>query len=569
MSETILWALAEWSIRSAALIAAVALALWMFRFKDAHARLTAWTVVLVAVLLLPLASLWIPHIPVSVPRFFARHQTSSLAAQPALPFAFRTDPAPTTAQRSDRPGWPDFASALWLAVVLAMLFRLALGLRLSTRMLRASTLAEPGFRESDWLRVPVTVGIFRPVVVLPADWRAWPADKLQAVLAHEWAHVARRDPLRQFAASMYRALAWFHPLAWWLRMQLVELAEEASDDAALAASEDRARYAEMLLNFIEKTPHRVEWVGVTMANRRTRRLRIDRILDQERIISRPSAWRAAALIVAALPIVYVTASIRPVLAQETAAAQASDITPQTCGGDPASVKWLTEDVAYIIVPAERKAFVGLATREECAMFIEQFWQRRASPGTFENHFKNEHYRRLAYANAHFASPRTPGWQTDRGRVYITYGPPDELESHPEGGGGADPKQQWLYHHTDASTGDVLFEFTDIGHNGEYRITFMGDGARSERGPVVFGPVGGLYVQVNKDRTIFITTPAGRTVMPVHAGIIDRNGATVARFDDLSRTLLYGKGVSTSLAAGTYTLHLQVGPEDRSISFEVK
>ena len=90
-------------------------------------------------------------------------------------------------------------------------------------------------------------------------------------------------------------------------------------------------------------------------------------------------------------------------------------------------------VAYIITDEERQAFKRLQTDEEREQFIEQFWLRRdPTPDTVENEFKEEHYRRIAYANEHFASG-IPGWKTDRGRIYIVFGPPDEIDSHPSGG----------------------------------------------------------------------------------------------------------------------------------------
>jgi GWxTD domain-containing protein len=96
-------------------------------------------------------------------------------------------------------------------------------------------------------------------------------------------------------------------------------------------------------------------------------------------------------------------------------------------------KWPVQDVAYIITDEERSAFNGLNNDEEREQFIEEFWRRRdPTPETAENEFKEEHYRRIAYANEHFASG-IPGWKTDRGRIYITFGPPDEIESHPSGG----------------------------------------------------------------------------------------------------------------------------------------
>ncbi len=104
-------------------------------------------------------------------------------------------------------------------------------------------------------------------------------------------------------------------------------------------------------------------------------------------------------------------------------------------------KWLNEDVAYIITDEERKSFKQLSTDEEREQFIEQFWLRRdPTPDTVENEFKEEHYRRIAYANEHYASG-IPGWKTDRGRIYITFGPPDEIESHPSGGSYERPMEE--------------------------------------------------------------------------------------------------------------------------------
>ncbi|HXO37262.1 MAG TPA: GWxTD domain-containing protein, partial [Candidatus Acidoferrum sp.] len=96
-------------------------------------------------------------------------------------------------------------------------------------------------------------------------------------------------------------------------------------------------------------------------------------------------------------------------------------------------KWLDEDVRWIITDEELSAFKKLANNAERDVFIEGFWQRRdPTPDTAENEYKEEHYRRIAYANEHYASG-IPGWKTDRGRIYITYGPADEVESHPSGG----------------------------------------------------------------------------------------------------------------------------------------
>ncbi len=145
-------------------------------------------------------------------------------------------------------------------------------------------------------------------------------------------------------------------------------------------------------------------------------------------------------------------------------------------------KWLDEDVIYIISDEEKKAFHQLNTDEEREQFVEQFWLRRdPTPDTEENEFKEEHYRRIAYANEHYASG-IPGWRTDRGRIYIQYGPPDEIESHSSGGsyqrpmseGGGEtetfPFEQWRYRYIDGVGQNIILEFVDKTMSGEYRMT---------------------------------------------------------------------------------------------------
>jgi len=145
-------------------------------------------------------------------------------------------------------------------------------------------------------------------------------------------------------------------------------------------------------------------------------------------------------------------------------------------------QWLSEDVTYIISPDERNAFLQLDTNEEREQFIEQFWLRRSSnPDLPENDFKEEHYRRIAYANEHFASG-IPGWKTDRGRMYIMWGPADEVESHPTGGtydrpmeegGGTTstyPWETWRWRYLEGIGENIILEFVDPSSSGEYRMT---------------------------------------------------------------------------------------------------
>jgi GWxTD domain-containing protein len=162
-------------------------------------------------------------------------------------------------------------------------------------------------------------------------------------------------------------------------------------------------------------------------------------------------------------------------------------------------KWLNEDVTYIITDEERAAFKRLATDDEREQFIEQFWLRRdPSPDSQENEYKEEHYRRIAYANERFASG-IPGWKTDRGRIYITFGPADEVESHPSGGtyerpieegGGTTstfPFEKWRYRWIEGVGQDIIIEFVDTTMTGEYRMTMD----PSEKDALMMVPNAGL------------------------------------------------------------------------------
>ncbi|MDQ2900371.1 MAG: GWxTD domain-containing protein [Acidobacteriota bacterium] len=162
-------------------------------------------------------------------------------------------------------------------------------------------------------------------------------------------------------------------------------------------------------------------------------------------------------------------------------------------------KWLNEDVAYIITDEERTAFKHFNTDEEREQFIEQFWLRRdPTPDTAENEFKEEHYRRIAYANDHYASG-IPGWKADRGRIYITFGPADEIESHPSGGsyerpieegGGSTstyPFEKWRYRWIEGIGTNIEIEFVDTTMTGEYRMTMD----PSEKDALLYVPNAGL------------------------------------------------------------------------------
>jgi GWxTD domain-containing protein len=188
--------------------------------------------------------------------------------------------------------------------------------------------------------------------------------------------------------------------------------------------------------------------------------------------------------------------------------------------------WLNQDVTYIISNEEEAAFKLLATDEERDQFIEQFWLRRdPTPDTAENEFREEHYRRIQYANEHYAAG-IPGWRTDRGRIYIVWGAPDEIESHASGGsyqrdakeGGGQtstfPFERWRYRYLEGIGNEIIIEFVDNCQCNDYHIaldpnekdallhtpgggpTSMEEMGRGNRGARMMGTPGGTDVYGN-------------------------------------------------------------------------
>src|SRR5262250_2855088 len=212
--------------------------------------------------------------------------------------------------------------------------------------------------------------------------------------------------------------------------------------------------------------------------------------------------------------------------------------------DYAYKEWLTEDVIYIISPEERNAFLQLATNEEREQFIEQFWLRRSSnPDLPDNDFKEEHYRRIAYANEHFASG-IPGWRTDRGRIYIIWGKPDEIESHPTGGtydrpmeegGGSTttyPWETWRYRYLEGIQENVILEFVDPSGSGEYHLTMD----PSEKDALTHVPGAGLSLL----ESMGMASKADRFSRTDGTTLPTALGGTPASLNEFTRLELYAK-----------------------------
>jgi beta-lactamase regulating signal transducer with metallopeptidase domain len=356
---SILALVADAAVRTLALAGAAGLALVAFRVRSTSARLFTWTAVLYAALAMPLLGWLLPALPVPTPTF-VRHdsaqsiaqrtqgveairQTSSLRPLSSASIPRSTKPQTaqlilqTPAESSFRFSvpWTALATVAYLIVAVVLLARFAIGIVLGHRLMHAAQeIKDPRVSqrlssralacglsyvrpaaESALISVPVTMGALRSIILLPVTWREWDDAKLNAVIAHEVSHVARRDALKQRLSLLHRAIFWFSPLAWWLDRHLADLAEQASDEAALSCGADRNDYARTLLGFFEAlqaSPGRVRWQGVSMAKAGQAEQRVERIL----------AWRgsvtmglkksiAVAIIAFAIPAVYLAAAAHP------------------------------------------------------------------------------------------------------------------------------------------------------------------------------------------------------------------------------------------------------------------
>jgi hypothetical protein len=271
--------LGEWGIRSMALIAAGGLLLRVLRVKDPAVRLAAWTAMLWGSLAMPVLTAMLPAaLPVAVPAEAAMRPMVHGTPLPVLPAGTYTTNAAQPVRGTD------LALAAYAMVAGFLLLRLGAGMAVSRRLIRSSRptgIAADGIevRDSDEVSAPVTLGIIRSVILLPCDWPQWDGLKLEAVLAHERSHIRRRDPAVQLLSAIHRALLWYSPLSWLVHRRIVRLAEDASDDAAVAATQDRASYAELLLEFVQRGVRRVNLQGVAMARYGRPEDRIHRILD--------------------------------------------------------------------------------------------------------------------------------------------------------------------------------------------------------------------------------------------------------------------------------------------------
>jgi GWxTD domain-containing protein len=421
-----------------------------------------------------------------------------------------------------------WAAFLWLAGVAVFYIRAAGGW-ISIRGWRSTGVFAPGeiwvtrcaelssrlgvtrrvvLLQSSLAEVPVVMGCLRPVILIPMGLlTGMPQRQIEYILMHELAHICRHDYVVNLLQTLAEGLLFYHPAVWWISGVIREERENCCDDI-VAGYGDTHEYAATLAA-LEEYRHAVGEPALAATGGNLMK-RIRRLLKQ------PEGPRAALTPVFSASLVILSVGValayqaqsaspmrvpspktitlpklpapqKPAPLQVLAQANSQGNAPGRVGApaDAASPwsNWLTQDVAYIIEDQERAAYRALNTDEEREHFVEQFWLRRdPTPGTPVNEFREEHYRRIAFTNQHFGENALSGWKTDRGRIYIVYGPPDEIDSHPSGGklvrppeqGGGEttvyPFEQWRYRYIQGVGENVIIEFVDVAMTGEYHMT---------------------------------------------------------------------------------------------------
>jgi beta-lactamase regulating signal transducer with metallopeptidase domain len=328
MSAALFSLLVAASIRASLVAALVLGVLRLARIRSTAMRHGAWTAVVVAMLAMPLLPSIIPAAGVASPipavheRGRLEHVEAATLTEPEV--AIPVTPSAAAPARSGvvpiesaRPSlgqrpriWQASFVAIYLVGVVVLLSRFAIGIVGMRRILRQSTPLElSGIGHaavSASVAAPLTAGMLTPTIVLPTAWTSWPAEQLAAVLAHERAHIVRRDPLVRSLAYVNRSLFWFHPLAWWLERQLALTSEQACDDAAVRAAGRPARYAEILLDLataVARHGGRIAWPALGIHGEGHLARRIERILRGELLPGPTRAQKSLVGIGCALAIV--------------------------------------------------------------------------------------------------------------------------------------------------------------------------------------------------------------------------------------------------------------------------
>lgn len=327
------------AIRACALGLVSSASLFVFRVRSSATRHATWTVVLVGMLLQIPLGLLAPVVPLRVPPTLAAHiqEDVTKASRPSVSATPTLPPVSRTARQLQSKWSPSASSSTILTVayftVLALLFlRMAFGFWKLNEILRGAKPVRglgPDVVETDLLLAPGSVGCLRPRIVLPEAWRHWSPVKLRAVLAHERAHIQRRDWLIRIASQLNVCVFWFHPLAWWVECELARLAEEVCDDVALLETDDREEYAATLVDIaLAATAHRrvLNWRVIAMARQPNVAQRVNRILNRRFEVRKPFgrlAW--ATLLACSLPVIYLSSTVKIASANRDSKVLASSV----------------------------------------------------------------------------------------------------------------------------------------------------------------------------------------------------------------------------------------------------
>jgi GWxTD domain-containing protein len=405
--------------------------------------------------------------------------------------------------------------AVWLAGVVLFFVRLGIGLVTAQRRMTAATQPAPpnllhAFNRlargigltphtitllySSLVQVPTVIGWMHPVVLIPFSCLSGLSPtQVEAIFAHELAHILRRDYLVNVLQSMVEALLFYHPAVWWVSSHIRREREHCCDDLAVQYTGDALTYARAL-SLLEE--HRSALPATALgANGGILTMRIKRLLGYKESIAAPQvvALTLLGIVIAATGVCVTTAAraqSNPTQLQQPQHSQLAVVIPtedtrslkplETEGSVPVSSPraanetsssqalapqyqaWLDEDVRWLIMPQERAAFFQLTSDPERDHFIAQFWERRNSSGSAPNSYRAEHYRRIAYANQHFATAGLAGWESDRGRVYVVNGAPSTVASYPSSAPYGHPYENWSY-------AAMKLTFVDFCNCGKYQL----------------------------------------------------------------------------------------------------
>jgi GWxTD domain-containing protein len=402
--------------------------------------------------------------------------------------------------------------AVWLVGVVVLFVRLGIGLVTAQRMMSAATQPPPhdllhvfhrlarrievprpiGLFHSTLVQVPTVIGWLRPVVLIPLGCLSGLSpSQVEAILAHELAHILRRDYLVSILQSIVEALLFYHPAVWWVSGHIRREREHCCDDLAVQYTGDALAYARAL-SLLEE--HRSALPAIALgANGGILTMRIKRLLGCKESVAAPQlvALTLLGIVIVATGVCVTTTGgaqnnstglqrpqydpravdiaaedIREPLVNQVPAPSSSPRSAKETPSSPAIAPqyqaWLDEDVRWLISPQERAAFFQLTSNSERDQFIKEFWERRDSSGSAPNSYRAEHYRRITYANQHFANAGVAGWESDRGRIYVVNGAPGTIESHPSSAPYGHPYETWVYTAT-------RLTFVDFCNCGNYQL----------------------------------------------------------------------------------------------------